>query len=129
MPVKPGRLVERSVQLLYVQALLLGDGGMARGLEQVGTGRLIGASILAGLLPTWRACQVVPAVQWSVEPAKVPQRAQQAVQPRASRMRLCGDCSHRIRHRMYPAGHPSTVVSEKKAPRRPVGNRAKASLP
>jgi hypothetical protein len=73
--------------------------------------------------------QAVPAVQSSVEPAKVPQRAQQAVQPRASHMLLCGHSSHRIRHRIYPAGHSSTAACEKKATTRPVGNRSKAILP
>jgi hypothetical protein len=68
----------------------------------------------------------VQAAQFSVEPAEVPQRAQQAVQSGASRMRLCRDYSLRIRHRMYPAGHLSTAASGKKATTWPVGNRAKA---
>jgi hypothetical protein len=44
--------------------------------------------------------RVVPGVQWSVGPLKVPQQVQRAVQPQASRLRFCADCLHLIKHRI-----------------------------
>jgi hypothetical protein len=103
--------------------------GLKRYRTSVGRLRRRMWSLVRRLVLPSELLQVVPAVQWSVEPAKVQQRAQQAAQPQASHMRLCGDSSRRIGHRIYPAGHSSTAACEKKATTRPVGNRSKRFYP